>query len=130
MRVIVKKSRKVPFDQEPAEAPKHDRKLSIAAKASDLITVAEKIAGDKFCYLKWYYPEGKKLFPLDHRLHIVSKYYPYAQGGPLFVDEPRTEYEASNCEQKRKFMKGMGLRYIIVQHTTTENDALEQLGEL
>lgn len=130
-RVIVKRSRpQVPFNEEPPAKPERNRRLTLADARAELTTVAEKLAGDQFCYNRWYYPHGAKLFPLDIRAQYVSKYYPHAKNGPLLVDEPRTSTEEKFCHEKGKFLKGLGYRYIVVRNGTTEFDALEQLGEL
>ncbi len=58
------------------------------------------LAESDFCKINFYHPALKANFPGNGKLWSVDKFYPYAKGGPLFVDEPRFPYEIKNCEMK------------------------------
>jgi len=93
-----------------------------------LKNMIENISGDKFCYINFYYPGGRDHFPENEKLWRVDRYYPNAVGGPLFVDEPRFEYEIQNCKLKSGVMKEMGHRYIICLPQSTEIQLMEQIA--
>jgi len=106
------------------------RILAISERRNGLFSVAEKIANHKFHYRNWYFPNGITVFPMDKECRYVDKYFPYAEHGPLLVDEPKDDRDLSRCKEKAKALKIMGLRYVYVSYQMSVADAVEQLGEL
>ena len=101
------------------------------SRKNDLVSLAEKIAGDKLCYRNHYYPGGKNLFPEVATLQVVDKFYPYANGGPLFVDEwtdHDEKHRLSTIENKKEAMRKLGHRYLSVTPNMTELDAIEAMA--
>lgn len=93
-------------------------------------TVAEKLAKSSIYYRNWYYPEGKDTFPYDLRMRYVEKMFPYANGGILLVDEPRSEAEFTECENKAKILRELGYRYIIVSEHSEFYELAVELEDL
>lgn len=91
-----------------------------------LRSLAERVAGDQLFYRNYYYPGSKQEFSQDH-MRTVDRYFPYAEGGPLYVDEPMMPHEEEDCEKKRAAMKRLGLRYLVIKRGMTEVDCAEAL---
>lgn len=93
-----------------------------------LATLSDRVAEDNFYYLKHYFPGGLNEFRDFPNLRMVKKFYPYAKGGPLYVDEPVFEFQKEECRRKKDVMKKLGLRYIVLEDGMSKEDALSQLG--
>ena len=90
-------------------------------------SLAEKIAKDKLFYKNYYYAGGRQLFPNNPKLQTVDKYFPYAEGGPLFIDELSYLDNANEYAIKTKKMKELGHRYVAIEPKMNELDILERL---
>jgi hypothetical protein len=93
-------------------------------------SVAEKLAKSSIYYRNWYYPEGKISHPHELWMHYVEKMFPYAAGGALLVDEPRTEAEFMDCEKKASVLRPLGYRYMIVTEHSEFYDLATELEDL
>lgn len=89
-------------------------------------SLAERVAGDQLFYRNYYYPGSSSHFKEDH-MRCVDKYFPYAEGGGLYIDEPMLPHEEADCEKKRAAMKMLGLRYLIIKRNMNELDCIEAL---
>ena len=78
------------------------------------ITAASKAAGHEFCKVNYYHPLLKEKFPGNPKMWSVDKYYPYAKGGPLYIDEPNLEYRIVESKRKLEEFKKAGVRYLIL----------------
>jgi hypothetical protein len=115
---------------EPEVEVKKDRMLRVAEKRNALVTLADQIARNKTVVYKSYpYPGGAKHFPNEPKLTIVSLYYPHAEGGPLFIDEPMFSHEVESCKRKSVAMTALGHRYCFIGREATIEDVVAQLGE-
>jgi hypothetical protein len=92
-------------------------------------TLSEQIAGDTICYLNKYFTGYKEAFPepQDVGLRTVDKYFPFAEGGPLYVDEHRGVTELRDLDRKKEVMKSLGFRYVILKPGMSLIDAYEAL---
>ncbi len=113
----------LPSDQEIKEA----KTKAYIERKSKALTLAERVSGSNFYYRNWYFPEGKQVFPQHDNLRCVEKYFPFAEGKPLLVDEPRFPYEVDRCEQKKKVLKELGYRYLVIKPTMTFDEAMREL---
>lgn len=68
-------------------------------------------------------------FPTEKHMWIVSRYFPYSVGGPLFIDEPRLECEIEASMRKKAVLEGLGYRCIVIGPKTTYQEAMEQMSE-
>jgi hypothetical protein len=91
-----------------------------------LASIAQQVAQDSFFYVNHYYPGGRENFG-DIAHQTVDKYFPYALGGPLFIDEPQNERDENICEEKKAIMEKLGHRYIIIKRGMSEIDIMELL---
>lgn len=94
----------------------HRRALARAAERQQFVTIAERIAKDSMHYKHYKWPGADREFPesIDAPMRFVSKYFPYAEGGPLYVDEPKTALEARRCAEKAELFKKWKMRYVII----------------
>lgn len=121
---------------EESEKIKEDRLITQYEVRKKFGTLSDQIAESNIYFRNYRYPKGREIYPddLQSDFRIVTKAYPYAKGGMLLVDEPKTEKEASKMYEKQKRLKKLGLRHIVIEKTghlhTTYADCLEQLGEL
>lgn len=88
---------------------------------------ADLLAGDSLFLMKWEYKDAMKHFPSDPYMRYVDRYYPYANGGPLLVDEPSLAHQEERSERKRKILKDLGYRFIVLKPSMTEVDELMEL---
>lgn len=94
------------------------------------VTLADQVAESNLYFRNWKYKEGDQMYPHDPDSRMVTKSYPHAKGGLLFVDEPRNQREMVKSYEKQKVLKKLGYRFIVIEADTTLYDCLEQLGEL
>lgn len=116
--------------KEAAEkASASERKIQAIAKQSRALqTVPEQIAQDKLCYRNHIWPGAKNSFPFHPKLQTVDKYFPYADGGPLFVDELQHTDDKTKFDSKKEAMKTLGHRYLVMTPGMTFHEALEELA--
>lgn len=78
------------------------------------------------------FPGADEAFPQDNQalFRFCSKVYPYAHGGPLYVDYPKNEVEIYRAYERAKVMKKLKIRHLVIERDTTLENMLEQLGEL
>lgn len=90
--------------------------------------LAARLAGDTIGAMRNFrIRDAEKHFPHQPMMRTVEKYYPYAKGGPLLVDEPNTEREVTACQEKAKILKSLGYRYLILQSDVDEFEARQML---
>lgn len=94
----------------------------------DLKSISERIAGDSLFYKNYYYPGGREFFADDKGLLTVDRYFPYAEGGPLYVDQPMFEYQEQECARKAVAFKTLKLRYLIIKRGMNELDCIEAIA--
>jgi len=101
----------------------------IIRRSSALVSIPEKIAGDKFAYKNWQIPDGVALFPLDWKMRFVDLYYPFAEDGPLLVDFPTFENQTNAIKEKQQILHALGHRHIYITNSIqmTEAEVREQL---
>ena len=123
----VKKMSEVEFQEPAREAQAVSPKHREIVKSN---SIYDKIAGDTFYYLNYYYAGGKEKYPHDHQEHMrrVSRFYPNAIGGAILMDEMRYPGDAADFAEKAKIMKQFGFRYVIIDRSKKESDILEQLA--
>lgn len=110
---------------------KHRRNLAKFETKEQLLYPVEKIAQDKLLIMNIKYPGADEDFPFiqDVLMRFVTKVYPNAKGGALYVDEPRNETQSWRAWERHKKMKVRGLRHLVVEQDTEYFSLLEQLGE-
>ena len=133
-RAMPPRSKQGTADRYPdQDSPKHRAAIEKCDARKRLIAVSDQIAKSLVWFRNWKWPGSEDMFPRSVEMRTVEKYYPYAEGGPLLVDEPRDERDVVLCYEKQKVLKKLGFRHIVVEsypRATTLFDALEQLGEI
>jgi len=93
----------------------------------DLSSIPDQLAGDKFHYVQYQLDALKPFFPDNYELVLTDRYYPYAEGGALYIDEVMHDLDKRCLDQKKKIMKDLGLRYVVIKKGMSLLDALELL---
>src|SRR6185295_16506189 len=90
----------------------HKRALQNYESKKQFLYPVEKITEDHLFIRNVKYPGANEDFPCEqHALfRFVSKYYPNAKGGPIYVDEPRNTVEADRAWQRHDKMRERNLR--------------------
>lgn len=118
---------------EYAKLAAHRRALAKYDQKRQVTSPIEELVGDtsgmevtvKFKGADEAYPDT-----IHARFRYCSSYYPNAEGGPLYVDQPRNEGEIYRAYERQKVMKKLGLRHVIIERDSTLEHMLEQLGEM
>lgn len=115
-------------NQEVAELqPKEKKTIAANFREVQYSSRAERIAKDSLYYRNHYYAGGKQIFPDKPELQTVDKYFPYAEGGPLFIDELTLMDNPKTFEMKTQKMKELGHRYIAIDPKMTDLQIMERL---
>lgn len=110
----------------------HRRALQKYESKKQLLYPIERLAQDNLVIRNVKYPGADEDYPFDQYalFRFVSKIYPNAVGGPLYVDEPKNDVEIHRAYERHEKMKKRNLRHVIVESDTTFDHLLEQLGEI
>jgi hypothetical protein len=76
--------------------------------------IAAEVAQDTVYMSNTRWDNAEKHFPVDPLLRTTDKYFPYAAGGALYIDQPSTAGEVRECKRKAEAMRKEGLRYCYV----------------
>jgi hypothetical protein len=91
--------------------------------------VSDAIANSDVAIRNWKIPNSNELFPNEFRMQYTDLYYPYADGGPLFIDTPAMPHDIKRCERKLETLKKTKVRYTYVASGENEDIARARLGE-
>lgn len=118
---------KAPSVVEPAA---HRRALQKYESKQQFVNLVERIVQDKTVILKVKFPGSDEAYPdpTQALFRFVTKFYPYAKGGPIYVDEPINEQEVYRAYERTKVMRKLKIRHLIVEKDSTYEHLLEQLG--
>lgn len=94
------------------------------------LTLADKIANDTFHYRNYMYDGGSSKFPNEKNMQYVDRFYPYASGGPLAIDEANPMDDVNTLMLKKTVLAESNIRYLCIAHGMTENEVMEQLVEV
>ena len=92
------------------------------------VQLSENVAKSGYIIRNVSYPNARALFPFNPEHQTIERYFPVAEGGPLYVDNADTPEEITACEKKRETMKELGRRYVVLKHDTDLFAVMEQLG--
>lgn len=91
--------------------------------------LSAQIAQDTVYCRNMKFPRGIEFFPTDPLMRTCDKYFQFAVGGPLWVDEPSDPVDIRRCIEKAKVMEVLGLRYVYISDDAELEDVLKQLKE-
>ena len=98
-----------------------------AQPSTKFTRLPQKLAHSHF-YIRNYGVQAlKEAFPASAAAGTVSAYFPFAEGGPLYVDEPRHPYNIEECRKKTVVMRKAGLKYVYLEKDDTLETALQKL---
>jgi len=111
------------------EGEKQKKIETASVRARSYTKLPDMIAESDIVVRNWKIPKGAEMFPTEWRMQFADLYYPYAKGGPLFVDTPALEHDAVRCERKLEVLKKHGIRYTFVRTGETFADAMARLDD-
>lgn len=91
-------------------------------------TLYEEITKNRYHIKNFKFPFADELYPAQPGLRSVDKYFPIAEGGPLYVDIPQHQADLAECKKKAAFFKEKKIRYLYISGDTDMVAAQEQLG--
>lgn len=118
-------------EEKNAKEASEARLKAAAIRSRQFGSIAERFANDKHFQRNHIWPGAKEAFPTNKKMWYVDRYFPYADGGPLFVDEPTRlslETEKDNFELKKEIMKKLGHRYVVIRPGMSEIDVMEVMA--
>ena len=83
------KKRKSSFndESEPQDPPSHRAKLAALDNQNSLKNPQQVYAGHPMYHRNWCFRKSYEIYPHDSGMRVVDWYFPYAESGPLFVDD-------------------------------------------
>lgn len=119
-------------DDPNGKGARHRAALYALDKKQEYLYPVDMLAQDKLVIRNVKYPGSEFDYPddLNALFRFVSKEYPNAKGGPLYVDEPKNVVEVHRAYERHEKMKQRNLRHVVIEHDSTLEHLLDQLGEL
>lgn len=108
----------------------HQRKIKKVDDRKKFKDLGDKLAQSTIYFRNRSWPNAKDYFDEMTDYCYVDKYYPYAEGGGLWVDEPRDEIEKKMDYEKHEVMRKLGLRHVVIEENSRLDELLMELGEL
>lgn len=96
-------------------------------RPSKAIPLSDRIANSNICTKNFKWKEADIDFPNQPWMRHVDKYYPFAEGGPLLVDEPQLKHQLQTCDLKKELLRSHGYRYLVLTKESTLESAAEEL---
>lgn len=90
------------FEPESEERTKQKRIAQIQTKREKFTKTVDIVADSELHYRNHKIPKSSENFPIDYRMQFADLYYPYAKGGPLYIDQPSNPHDVALCERKFK----------------------------
>jgi hypothetical protein len=94
-----------------------------------LYAIADQVADDVLYYRNEYVKALETAFPYDKDMMYIDRYYPGAQGGPLYIDSPATRAEEEKCMKKAHVMLEANIRYAFILPGEFLEDVLKRIGD-
>lgn len=108
---------------------KHERRLAKLEMKEKLRSRADLLANDFEFYRNRQIPCLNELYPSMPWKWSVDLFYPNAEGGPLWVDEPNSNEECNALRVREKFLRERGFRYVILDPLKTSVDDEVELSK-
>ncbi len=108
-----------------------DAKPAVQPKQYETITDVDNFTGDLLYHCNYLMHDFVKLslMPTDH---VAWRYYPNAEGGPVYIDYPQNPRQRALCVAKAKIMAEQKKRYVVYQPADEQkfDDLRDELEEL
>jgi hypothetical protein len=96
---------------------------------AEYIGLAAEVAQDTVYVRNTHWDGAEKFFETEPLMKTVDKWFPYAVGGPLYVDSPTSKSEERDCIRKAEAMKKLGYRYCYIGENMDLDEVQSQLKE-
>lgn len=125
----------------PAEELKPDREASTEGQKFIRVNpkpkgrfskVTDEIAQSDHWMRNEPIPFGLELFKVEQNLWFLryaDLCYPYAKGGPIYIDTPGNSTDVMFCERKLKAYRSKGVRYTYLKAQESATEALMRLHQ-
>ena len=90
-------------------------------------SLAERVAHHRLYERNKHVGMLKEAHPNRPHLWTIDLYFPYAQGGALFIDEPALPPDVKESEMKVETLRKMGIRFLIIKPKMTYEDCMTEL---
>lgn len=114
-------------NQPPKGFKKQLKEVEIVLDPSHFRSLSEQVAQHRLYEKNKIFHDLKEAFPAKWTMWHVDRYFPYAKGGPLAVDEPNHPADVVESFEKQKLLLSKGIRMVVLTYGITLNQALEQL---
>lgn len=115
----------LPPQELTSEMPKEPKGFNVEA----YLGLSAKVAKSTVYYRNKKFKNADKHFPISPLMRTTDKYFPFAEGGELYIDEPQAEHEIKDCLKKAVAMKAEKIRYAYITPDFDLEDVMEQLQE-
>lgn len=111
------------------EDPENEARLIKFNEKKGFHTLAEKIAESTIYIRNYKFPMADQRIPpqVNPDFKFVDKFFPYAKGGPLYVDEPRDDKDTQLSFEKQRILIHLGMRHLVVEDSSTLIDVITQI---
>lgn len=128
-----KTARVIPTTETYEEPKKKEKHTLISVERADgpteLTSIPHIIADSKIFYRNARIPGSDEAFPYEPKLRTVDRFYPYAKGGALCVDECWVDGTAEVARRKTALIKKAGWKHLILVRELQLDDAMRQIME-
>lgn len=90
-------------------------------------SLSERVASHRLYERNKHVNALKDAHPHRPYLWTTDLYFPYAKGGPLYIDEPQMKPDVLESEMKTAVMKKAGLRFLIIKPKMSFEDCMTEL---
>jgi hypothetical protein len=91
------------------------------------VTLSDEIAKSRMIIRNVAYKGAREAFPYEPQHQTVERFFPLAEGGPLYVDMAMDPEAEAACQRKLKVMRENKSRYLILRKDIDIFDAMKQL---
>jgi hypothetical protein len=110
---------------ERVRTPEQTKEMKVGrmlSKSNSFTKLTDILAQDFFCVRNQPIEKAKAIWPdalTQWRMHFADLFYPHAEGGPLYIDQPSNDDDIAMCEAKLVKLREHGIRYT---YTTAKDD--------
>ena len=93
-------------------------------------STAERLAKSKTFWINYSDKTLCTVFNNDPDMTTVDYYFPYADGGPLYLDQVFGNYDYDRLQKKNEIMVKNGIRHIVYEDQEDFSGILERLEKI
>jgi hypothetical protein len=126
MAKTILRSKPVNVTLPTSEEKKEFRRKRMVEVEMEFHSIPDKLARSKFFYVNYQWKQ-RPITDARQWFYYVDRYYPHAEGGPMFIDDPKTEEEINRCKEKAIALLSEGKRYVYILRKQSVDEILSQL---